>query len=154
MFSLIRRTPYSELPSFEREADRLFRNFFNWPRFPFGEDGGEATLIEPSVNVFEEADNVVVEAQVPGLKKEELQLHLTGDRLTLRGETKHESEKKDRNYHTKEMRYGAFERTIPLPYEVAADKVKAELKDGVLRVTLPKSETARQRTRQIEVKAA
>lgn len=154
MFGLIRRTPYRELANFEREADHFFRNFFNWPRLPLWEGETEATLFEPSVNVFEEGDNVVVEAQLPGLKKEDLQLNLTGDRLTLRGETKQESEKKDRNYYRKEARYGSFERTIPLPYEVVGDKAKAELKDGVLRVSLPKSETARQHTRQIEVKAA
>jgi HSP20 family protein len=154
MFSLIRRTPYREFANFEREADRFFRNFFNAQRLPLWEEGSEVTLFEPSVNVFEEGDNVVIEDQVPGLKKEELQLNLTSDRLTLRGETKQESEKKDRNYHRKEMRYGSFERTIPLPYEVTADKAKAELKDGLLRVILPKSETVKQRKRQIEVKAA
>jgi HSP20 family protein len=151
MFELIRRNPYRELGNFEREADRFFRDFFG--RWPWTEEGAVAAF-EPSVNVSEDDHNVIVEAQVPGLKKDEIQLHLTSDRLTLRGETKHESEKKDGNYHLKEMRHGSFERSIRLPSEVTADKAQAELKDGVLRVTLPKTETAKQRVRRIEVKAA
>jgi HSP20 family protein len=106
------------------------------------------------VNVYEEGDNTIVEAQVPGLKKEELHVEMLGDRLTLRGETKQETEKKERNYHVKELRYGSFERVVPLPYEVAAEKVKAELKEGVVKITLPKSEAAKQSVREIEVKAA
>jgi HSP20 family protein len=153
MFNLVRRSPYRELGNFERDADRFFRNFFDLTRFPSWGDGSEMAALEPNVNVFEDGDNIVVEAQVPGLKKENLQLDLSGDRLSLRGEVKEESEKKERNYHMKEMRYGSFERTIPLPYEVTAEKAKAELKDGMLRVTLPKSETVKQRTRHIEVKA-
>lgn len=155
MFSLTRRGPGRDLRSFDRfdrDIDRFFRNF--WNRSPWDLEGDEVQVIEPSVNVYEDSDNLVVEAQVPGLKKDELKLDLTGDRLTLRGETRHESEKKERNYHLREMRYGSFERVVPLPYEVQSEKVQAELKDGMLRVTLPKSEMAKQRIRQIEVKAA
>ncbi len=158
MFNLVRRSPFREispfreLSRFEREADRFFRNF--WNRAPMVWEEDTELITEPSINMFEEGDNIVVEAQVPGLKKDDLHLQITSDRLLLRGETKEESEKKDRNYHFREMRYGRFERAIPLPYEVSSDKAKAELKDGVLRVTLPKSEAARKNVREIEVKAA
>lgn len=150
MFDLIR--PFRELRGFDREADRFFRNFMG--RSPWWDESGELTVAEPNINVYEDDQNVVVEAQVPGLKKEDLQLNLTSNRLTLRGETKRESEKKERNYHLREMRYGSFERSIPLPSEVASEKASAELKDGLLRVTLPKSEAAKKRVRQIEVKVA
>jgi len=153
MFSLMRRTPlFPEMGNFEREADRFFRNF--WSPAPVLWEGKEKFVFEPAVNVYEEGDNTIVEAQVPGLKKEELHVEMLGDRLTLRGETKQETEKKERNYHVKELRYGSFERVVPLPYEVAADKVKAELKEGVVKITLPKSEAAKESVREIEVKAA
>ena len=153
MFSLIRRNPYRGLDSFEREADRLFSRFLG-RRPRWWDEEGEVTVFEPSLNVFEDGDNVVVEAEVPGLKQDELELQLSDDRLTLRGEVRQESEKKERNYHLKEMRYGSFERSVRLPYDVVADKAQAELKDGVLRVTLPKSEHAKRKVRQIQVKAA
>ncbi|MBI3695447.1 MAG: Hsp20/alpha crystallin family protein [Acidobacteria bacterium] len=153
MFSLIRHNPYREMANFEREADRLFNRFLG--RMPrWWDEESQATVFEPSFNVFEDGDNVVVEAEVPGLKKDDLKLQLSDDRLTLRGEVRQESEKKERNYHLKEMRYGSFERSVRLPYDVVADKAQAELKDGVLRVTLPKSDQAKQKVRQIQVKAA
>ncbi len=146
------RSPLREMSSMERNMDRFFRNFFR--RSPWWDEGGEVAVLEPNVNVYEDDSNVIVEAQVPGLKKDDLQLNVTGDRLTLRGETKYEKEKKDRNYHLQEVQYGSFERSIPLPCEVATDKAQAGLKDGLLRVTLPKTENAKKRVRQIEVKAA
>ncbi len=152
MLDIIRRSPYRELSNLEREANRLFRSFLT--RAPLWEESREMAVIEPNINVYEDNNNLVVEAQVPGLKKEDLKLSLVGDRLTISGEIKQEAEKKDRNYHLREVRYGSFERSIPLPYEVVADKAQAELKDGVLRVTLPKSEAAKQKIKQIEVKAA
>lgn len=106
------------------------------------------------MNVSEDADNVYVEALVPGLKQENLDLSLTGDTLTIRGETRSESEQKDRNYHVKEMRAGSFQRMVTLPAEVVPDKAEADLKDGVLRVTLPKSPESKEKVRHIKVKAA
>ena len=157
MFDLVRRNPSRELRRFETEADRLFREFFNWnwpSRSFFDLDREEPVLFEPEVNVSDDADNVYVEAVVPGLKEDNLDLQLTGDRLTIRGATKSESEKKERNYYRKELRAGSFQRIVPLPAEVVTEKAAAELKDGILRVTLPKTPGAKEKVRQIKVKAS
>jgi HSP20 family protein len=141
MFGLTRRKPlFPDVSNFEREVDPFFRSFWNRPSEFW--DRSDA-MTSPRLNVYEQDGNLVVEADVPGLKKEDLRIEMHGDHLTLRGETKHEQEKKDRNYYAKEVRYGSFERTVALPYEIAADNAKAEMKDGVLRVVLPKSEAAK-----------
>jgi HSP20 family protein len=85
----------------------------------------------------------VVKAQVPGMSKENVQVSITEDALTLKGEMKEEEKTEDKNYHRREFRYGAFARTIPLPMAVQADKATAQLKDGVLEITIPKSEQAK-----------
>jgi HSP20 family protein len=157
MLDLVRWSPSREIRRLENEMNRMFRDFFrpSWPsRSVIDFDGDEPVLYEPSVNVSEDADHVYVEAMVPGLKQDNLDVQLAGDRLTIRGEVKNEYEKKDRNYHVKELRAGSFQRVVGLPAEVVADKASAELKDGVLRVTLPKSQTAKEKVRHIQVKAA
>ncbi len=156
MFDLVRRKPSRELKRFESDVQRLFRDFFdwNWPARRFFDWDDLEVWNTPQVNVSEDADNVYVEALVPGLKQENLDLSLTGDTLTIRGETRSESEQKDRNYHVKEMRAGSFQRMVTLPAEVVPDKAEADLKDGVLRVTLPKSPESKEKVRHIKVKAA
>lgn len=103
-----------------------------------------------AVDVSEDENNIVVKADLPGLKKEELQVSLENDVLTIRGERKSENEKKEKNYHRVERSYGVFERQIVLGSNIDESKVSASYKDGVLELTLPKSETSR--TKRIEIK--
>ena len=157
MFDLVRRKPGRELGRFDSDVQRLFREFLDWnwpPRRFFDFDDLEPLFDGPQVNVSEDAGHVYVEALVPGLKQENLDLGLAGDQLTIRGEIRSESENKDRNYRVKELRAGSFQRVVQLPVEVLPDKASAELKDGVLRVTLPKSPESREKVRHIKVKAA
>jgi HSP20 family protein len=93
----------------------------------------------------------VVKAAIPGFKADEVQINVTGDILTLRGETKHEEEKKDKAWHIREHRWGSFERSIALPTEVMADKAAADFENGILTITLPKAEEVKPKT--ISVKA-
>ena len=86
--------------------------------------------------------SIVVKVQVPGVNKDDIQLTITENALTVKGETKEESKKEDKNYHRQEFHYGAFVRTVALPVPVQAEKVAAQLKDGVLEVTMPKSAQA------------
>jgi HSP20 family protein len=102
--------------------------------------------------VSDTKDAVVVKAQVPGMTKENVQVSITEDALTLKGEMKEEEKKEDKNYHRREFRYGAFTRTIPLPMAVQADKATAQLKDGVLEITIPKSEQTK--VKEIPVKVS
>ena len=129
------------LSSLRREMDRVFEDFedvFGRGLLTRGEHG-----IEPAIEVSDTKDAVVVKAQLPGIKKENIQIDVSDNALTLKGESKEEETKEEKNYHRREFRYGAFSRTIPLPVAVQSEKAKAQLKDGVLEITLPKSEKAK-----------
>jgi HSP20 family protein len=137
--ALARWEPFEGLTSLRREMDRLFENFFeNAPR-------GLSNLSawEPAVEVADTKDAVIVKAQVPGIPKDNIQVNITDDAITLKGEMKEEEKKEEKNYTRREFRYGAFSRTMPLPAMAQADKATAQLKDGVLEITIPKSEKAK-----------
>jgi len=129
-----------------REAmDRLFNDAFT-PSL--GAAGGWQV---PAVDLYQTDDEVIVKASLPGLKPDDVQISITGDMLTLKGEFRQEEEKKERAYHLREQRYGAFERTFALPTDVVADKAKAEFENGILTVSLPKAEEVK--PKMISVKA-
>jgi HSP20 family protein len=130
-----------------REAmDRLFDDAFTRPINL--RDGGWSA---PAVDMYQTDDEVVVKAALPGFSAEEVQINVTGDVLTLRGEMKQEEEQKDKAWHIREHRWGSFERSIALPTEVKADKANADFENGILTITLPKAEEVKPKT--ISVKA-
>jgi HSP20 family protein len=130
-----------------REAmDRLFDDAFTRPINL--RDGGWSA---PAIDMYQTDDEVVVKAALPGFKADEVQINVTGDVLTLRGESKHEEEKNDKAWHIREHRWGSFERSIALPTEVMADKSNADFENGILTITLPKAEEVKPKT--ITVKA-
>ncbi len=131
--SLIPWEPFHALRRRDDAFDELFREFFRRPMFE-GED-----VIEPAVEVAESDGEVTVKMEVPGVEKDKLHLTVSDDRLTVRGEARKESEEKRKNYYRQEIRYGAFQRSVALPVEVDAAKASAELKNGMLKITLPKS---------------
>ena len=104
------------------------------------------------MEVSDTAEAVVVKVQVPGINKDNVQLTITENALTVKGEMKEEEKKEDKNYHRREFRYGAFVRSIALPVPVQAEKATAQLKDGVLEVTMPKS--AQAQGKQIPIQAS
>jgi HSP20 family protein len=129
-----------------REAmDRLFDDAFTRP----------LSLREiwsvPAVDMYQTDDDLVVKAALPGIKIDEVQINITGDVLTLKGEMKQEEEKQEKAWHIREQRFGSFERSIALPTNVVADKAKAEFENGILTITLPKADEVKPRT--ITVKA-
>ena len=137
--ALARWEPFEGLASLRKEMDRLFENFFE-----SGPRGlGHLSAWEPSVEVADTKDAVTVKAQVPGIPKDNIQVNVTDDAITLKGEMKEEEKKEEKNYTRREFRYGAFARTIALPATVQADKATAQLKDGVLEITIPKSDKAK-----------
>jgi len=103
----------------------------------------------PAVDVTEDKNNVIVKADLPGMKQEEIEVNLDQDILTIKGERKIESEKDEKNYHRVERAYGSFERSIQLGSDVDKEKIKASYKNGVLEVVLPKIE--REKPKQIKV---
>jgi HSP20 family protein len=130
-----------------REMDQLFRDFFGngW------NSDRDASVTSPALNIWEDGQNVFVEAEVPGVKIEQIEISVTGDQLTLRGDRKSD-EKGDVACHRREREFGAFSRAARLPAPIEAGRVEATLKNGVLTITLPKSEHAK--PRRIEVKSA
>lgn len=102
----------------------------------------------PRLDVLERDDHVVVKVEVPGVKKEDIHITISGNRMTLKGETKHEEKEEKGDYYRCEISRGAFSRTVTLPAEVDDTKAKAEMKDGMLEITLPKIE----QTKKSEIK--
>ena len=145
MSNLIRFEPMREMISLREAMDRLFNDAFT-PSLSVT-SGWQV----PAVDLFQTDDEVVVKASLPGMKSDDVQISITGDMLTIKGEFKEANEKKEKAYHLREQRYGAFERTFALPTAVVSDKAKAEFENGVLTITLPKAEEVK--PRMITVKA-
>lgn len=143
-------------PSFYNEIDRLFDNFFSdFGRFPstlFGKD--RLGSFSPKIDISEDEKSIDIAAELPGLDEKDIQVSLKDDVLTIKGEKKHEDEKKDKDFYRVERSFGSFERSIRVPQEIDADKIKASFKKGVLKVSLPKNEKAKEKARRIEVSAA
>jgi len=128
--------------------DRLFSSL--WPRSDQELTNGR--LWTPAIDVYEDKEQIVVKAELPGVRKEDVSISLTEDTLTLKGERKYEKEEKKENYYRLEGSYGGFVRTIEIPRPVKADAVKAEFKDGVLKIVLPKADDSKTREIKIDVK--
>ncbi|MDY6955137.1 MAG: Hsp20/alpha crystallin family protein [Thermodesulfobacteriota bacterium] len=122
----------------------------------FFEDFGMPSLLTeergftPAFDISETENELIVTAEIPGMDKEDIDIHLSEGVLTIKGEKRHEKEDKKEDYHCIERSYGSFTRSIGLPFDVETDKVDATYKDGVLKLTLPKSERAK--LKKIEVK--
>ncbi len=143
---LIRWEPFRDIMTLRNAMDRLFEESFVRPSRLWPERGvGELPL-----DVYQTANDVVVKAALPGVKPEEVDISITGDTLTIKGEHKEEQEVKDEDYFYKERRYGAFSRSVPIPVQVKSDKAEAVFENGVLTLTLPKAEEIK--PRQIKVK--
>jgi HSP20 family protein len=145
--SLARASRASAIERWQREINRLFGDpFGDWliPEERFMQDW------MPAINVYEEKDNLVVEAELPGMKKEDIQIYVSGDNLHITGERGGEREEKARNTYRVERPLGRFHRMIALPAPIKADEIEAHYRDGILTVTCPKKEDARRK--QVEVK--
>jgi HSP20 family protein len=135
--AITRWRPFRDMVSIQDEMNKLFDDFFGRPLVRTEWTEGVWT---PSVDVSEDKDNVIIKAEMPGMKKEDVKISVQDGVITLRGERKQENEEKDKNYHRIERSYGSFCRSFQLPTSVKTDKIKASYKDGVLNVTLPKTE--------------
>jgi HSP20 family protein len=123
--------------------DRLLSESFIWPR---GEGGG-ATTGSLAVDVREEGDNFVIAAPVPGVAPDDIEITVIGDTVRVRGERREERQEggEGKRWLVREQRFGSFERMVRLPSPVKADAANAEFKDGILTITLPKTEEAKER---------
>jgi HSP20 family protein len=145
--SIRRWDPFDELASLRESMERLFDDFFT--RRP-----GRTlapTVWEPAVELFETEDDVVFRAEMPGIDPKSVDVTVSEDTLAVKGEARAEHEQKGRSYYRRELRYGAFERTVALPVSVQADQAKATFKNGILEIRMPKAERAKAKTIKVEV---
>ena len=129
--------PFTELMSLRQAMDKLFEDSFVRPSRVLSTLG---ELGAPTLDIYQTPDEVVVKASLPGLKPEDVSIDITGETLTIKGETKAEQEIKKRDYIYQERRYGAFSRSLILPSGLKPDKAEATMEDGVLTLTIPKAE--------------
>jgi HSP20 family protein len=146
MSKMIRWQPMNDLVSLRDAMDRLFEDSFVTPRTWLAPQG----MSEPSLDVYETANEVVVKAALPGIKPEDVDITLTGEMLTITGETKEETEQKDKNYIRRERRYGSFSRSVALPEGLEGDKAEAKFENGVLTLSIPKSEQVKPKKIQVK----
>ena len=144
--TIVRYDPFRDLRTLQEEVNRLFST--NLTR-GFGEEGIGRGAWNPSVDIYENKDQIVLEAELPGMKQEDFDLSIESNVITLRGERRFEKTDDSDNYHRVERSYGAFTRSFTLPQTVSGEGATAEYSNGVLRVTLPKREETK--PRRIEV---
>lgn len=152
---VVNRDPFNELRSFQGEFNRAFNTafpgFFNTLGANF-EEGLLTGKWTPNVDIYEDPQAIKLEADLPGVKAEDFKLSIENYKLTLSGERKFDKEEKGENWHRVERSYGSFTRTFTLPSTVNVEEVKAEFKDGVLSITLPKREEVKPRQIQVAIK--
>ncbi len=148
MANLMRRDPVSEMLALNRSMERMLDRFYNDDEFGFGD---QLNLPIP-LDVIENDDEFIVKANVVGIDPDNIEITYTNNNLTIKGEVEetHEEGGKEGRYHLRERRYGTFSRTISMPGSVDVDGIKAESKNGVLKLHLPKKEEVK--PKRIEVK--
>ncbi len=153
MNALTRWNPFREMEDMQRRMSSLF-DWSPFRRTSLITDSEDITLAEwaPLVDIVEDPKEYLIKVELPEVHKDDVQVSVEGGTLTISGERKAEKEEKGRRFHRVERSYGRFERSFSIPDDAEANDVKAEFKDGVLRVHLAKSEKAR--PKQIEVKVA
>lgn len=153
-------TPFGRDPffTFRREMDRLFDDFFA-PAEPrsfagsgAGNGGGAMTAVSPNIDMHETEKAFELTAELPGMEQKDVELTLRENAIVLCGEKRQEHNEGEGGRRWSERSFGRFERVIPLPEEVDADKVEAKFRNGVLKVTLPKNPKAQDKTRKIEIR--
>ncbi len=145
----------SRFPTSFEEMERWFEDVFRrpffapaWmPRIKFPEMG-EMT---PSVDIYEEGGDVVLKAELPGMKKEDIDVNIAGDTVTISGEKKAEEKVERKDFYRFERSYGSFTRKLRLPAETQSDKAKASFHDGVLEVRIPKTEAAKEKMKKVPI---
>lgn len=138
---------FEDFGEFQKEMNRLFNLTLHRP----GKKVNGGALWAPAVDIIDEKDHIRVRADLPGMKKEEIEVSVNNDTLTIRGEKREEKEIKEKDYVRSERYYGAFHRSFTLPAGVDPQKVNAGYKDGVLEITLTKREDARPKEIKVDV---
>lgn len=155
MASLVRWDPLRDLVAIQRDVGRMFNDLGGWT-MPVARRGmaGEMLMLTPTVDVLRKGEDLLIRAELPGVKPEELDISVTENMLTIKGERHEEHETEEEDYYVRESSYGTFERSLRLPEGAETDHIKAEFKDGILEITVPKAAHEEEpKTRHIEVAA-
>ena len=144
--SIVRYDPFRDLRSLQDEVNRLFSSSFTRS---FDDEGIARGSWNPQVDIYENKEQIVLEAELPGMKREDFDLTVENNVLTLRGERRFEKKSEGDNFHRVERSYGSFSRSFTLPQTVSGEGATAEYSNGVLRVALPKREETK--ARRIEI---
>ena len=147
---VLRKEDSNPFLSLQQEMNSMFSRFSNNFLAPFRDDPWSTF---PKVNVKESKRDIEVSAELPGLDQKDIEISISDNVLTLRGEKRLESETKEDNYYRIERSYGSFNRSVMLPSEVIPDKTDAKFKNGVLTIKVPKKPESEQKTKKIEIKA-
>jgi HSP20 family protein len=149
--AIVRFEPFRDQVTFQDRLSRIFDDAFRASRGASEEEWALGGSWAPSVDIYEHDGNLVLRAELPGIDPKDVDVRVENNVLTLSGERKLDSEVKKESYHRVERSYGAFSRSFTLPNVVDTDKIKAEFKDGMLRLVLPKKEEAKPKQISISV---
>jgi HSP20 family protein len=146
--------PFGFFGDLEEEMQRFFRWPFTFPSTFFTPPWltTKATAWAPRTDVFDKNGSIVIKAELPGLKKEDVHVEIVGNEMVISGEAKADTEVKEEDYYRCERTYGSFYRRMPLPAGIAAEQIEATLADGVLEVKIPKPAAPKAETTKVEVK--
>jgi len=148
-WSPVRWDPFGEFSTLQERMNRLFEDLI--PATRKSEEELNTGTFYPSVDIYEGEKDITLKAELPGIDKKDVHVEINDGVITLRGERKIEKEVKKENYHRTERSYGTFNRSFTLPTTVDSGKVKANYKDGILEVTLPRKEEAKPKSIPVEV---
>jgi HSP20 family protein len=153
------RAAWEPFESLRRQIDRAFEDFGSW-RWPFSRSAFEIEPLwrrelrgaSPAVDIVEKDKEYEITAELPGIEEKDVEVKLTNDVLTIRGEKQEHKEEKKKDYYLSERHFGSFQRAFRVPEGIDPDKVEAAFKNGVLTVTLPKTPEAQKKEKKIQIK--
>lgn len=149
------RTDDHPFYSLQREMNSLFDSFFRgFDVAPRGFAASGMGMFTPSVDVKENDKEFVIKVELPGVEEKDIDVTVTNDSVTIKGEKKEEKEDKDKNYYYMERSYGSFSRVIPLEAEIEAEKAEASFKNGILDIKIPKNQTVKTKGTRVAIKTA
>jgi HSP20 family protein len=147
--------PFSDIARWEREMERMMDDFFGRRFRPLWDEkwwpGKDLGIPSPALDLYEEKDEIVAKAEIPGIEKDAIEVNVTDHLLTIKGEKKKEEETKEKNFYRSERSYGSFSRSVELPADVHGEKARASFKNGVLEIHLPKTEEAKKKEVKVKV---
>jgi HSP20 family protein len=147
--AIVRWDPFREMMTLRNSMDRMFDDSM-FRRLQAVPDGAEAHL---SMDVYQSEDAIVIQAVLPGVEPDDVDISITGETVTIKGEVKKEEEIKEENYLLKERQYGSYSRTLQMPIQVQGDKAEAMFENGLLTLTLPKAEAVKPKQIKVSPKA-